>query len=62
YHHKDWFDNRKIDEDKKYLKLASIADQRKERILYLGYKIAAQGKWMTFGIDSKKFGVASIYD
>ncbi|KAH7109352.1 hypothetical protein EDB81DRAFT_736657 [Dactylonectria macrodidyma] len=62
YHPKDWFDNGKIDEDEKYFELASMTDQRKERILYLGYQIAAHGKWLTFDADSKKFGVAPRYD
>ncbi|KAH7132848.1 hypothetical protein EDB81DRAFT_845454 [Dactylonectria macrodidyma] len=62
YHPKDWFDNGKIDEDEKYFELASMTDQRKERILYLGYKIAAQGKWLTYDTDSKKFDVMPAYN
>ncbi|KAH7114137.1 hypothetical protein EDB81DRAFT_873493 [Dactylonectria macrodidyma] len=62
YHPKDWFDNEKIDEDERYFELASMTDQRKERILYLGFKIAAQGKWLTFDADSKKFDVTPAYN
>ncbi|KAH7120088.1 hypothetical protein B0J13DRAFT_649418 [Dactylonectria estremocensis] len=60
YHPKDWFGE--IDEDEKYFELASMTDQRKERILYLGYKIASQGKWLTFDADSMKFGIMPAYD
>lgn len=62
YYPKLWFVNEKIDEDEKYFELASMVDQRKERILYLGYKIAAQGTWLKFDADSRQFSVADKYD
>ncbi|KAH6982438.1 hypothetical protein EDB80DRAFT_882761 [Ilyonectria destructans] len=62
YYPKKWFVNEKIDEDEKYFELASMVNQRKERILYLGYKIAAQGTWLKFDSDSRQFSVADKYD
>ncbi|KAH6976798.1 hypothetical protein EDB80DRAFT_757446 [Ilyonectria destructans] len=57
-----WFVNEKIDEDEKFFELASMADERKERILYLGLKIATLGKWLTFDTETKLFYVVSKYD
>ncbi|KAK7419447.1 hypothetical protein QQZ08_010865 [Neonectria magnoliae] len=62
YHPKGWFVNEKIDEDEKFFELASMADERKERILYLGLKIATLGKWLTFDTETKLFYVVSKYD
>ncbi|KAL6405596.1 Telomerase-binding protein-like protein [Ilyonectria robusta] len=62
YYPKTWFDNEKVDEYEKYFELASMVNQRKERILYLGYKIAAQDKWLKFDPDSRRFSVADKYD
>lgn len=62
YHPKEWFVNEKIDEDEKFFELASMAHERKERILYLGLKIATLGKWLTFDIETKLFYVVSKYD
>ncbi|KAK7418620.1 hypothetical protein QQX98_003808 [Neonectria punicea] len=62
YHPKGWFVNEKIDEDEKYFELASMVDERKERILYLGHKIAAKGKWLTFDSDTRSFSVTSKYE
>lgn len=39
--------NGKIDEDEKYFEPTSMVGQRKERMLYLDYKIALQGQWLT---------------
>ncbi|KAF7549093.1 hypothetical protein G7Z17_g6627 [Cylindrodendrum hubeiense] len=62
YYPKKWFINEKIDEDEKYFELASMVDQRKERILYLGYKIAVQGKWLGFDTATRQFSVPAKYD
>ncbi|KAH6980507.1 hypothetical protein EDB80DRAFT_825953 [Ilyonectria destructans] len=62
YYPKEWFTNEKIDEDERYFELASMVDQRKERILYLGYKIAAHGEWLKFDTESRRFSVADEYD
>jgi hypothetical protein len=48
----NWFTNEKIDEEEKYHELASMTAQRKERVLYLGCRIARSGHGMKF--DSAK--------
>ncbi|KAH6885374.1 hypothetical protein B0T10DRAFT_94127 [Thelonectria olida] len=57
-----WFINEKIDESEKYFELSSMVEERKERILYLGYQIAAQQKWLTFDEATRRFSVVKIYD
>ncbi|KAK7219219.1 hypothetical protein V2G26_007222 [Clonostachys chloroleuca] len=53
-----WFSDSKVEEDEKQFELASMADQRKERLLWLGRRIASTGKWLTWNDLSRKFGVA----
>ncbi|KAI2639191.1 hypothetical protein GGS21DRAFT_506327 [Xylaria nigripes] len=53
----DWFSNTKIDDDEKYLEMASMADVRKERILWLGYKITQCGSELTYDKSTGLFGV-----
>ncbi|KAI1382538.1 uncharacterized protein F4822DRAFT_441815 [Hypoxylon trugodes] len=36
----DWFSNDKIDDNEKYFEVSSMTDDRKERILWLGHRIA----------------------
>ena len=59
-----WFSNDKIDDDEKYFEVASMSEERKERILYLGCRIAARGngKWLTYNSSTHQFGVNSLYD
>lgn len=57
YYPSDWFSNDKIDDDEKYFEMASMTDVRKERILWLGYKIARSGTGLTYDHGSNRFGV-----
>ncbi|KAI0437566.1 hypothetical protein F4803DRAFT_538118 [Xylaria telfairii] len=57
YYPSDWFSNDKIDDDEKYFEMASMTDVRKERILWLGYKIARSGRGLTYDHGSHRFGV-----
>jgi hypothetical protein len=34
-----------------------MTQQRKERVLWLGYHLALPGKWLTYDKQSKQFGV-----
>ncbi|CAJ2503087.1 Uu.00g104810.m01.CDS01 [Anthostomella pinea] len=61
YFPKDWFSNEKIDDDEKYFEVASMTDERKERILWLGYRVAEAGKWLTYDKTLHRFGVTSDY-
>ena len=53
YFPKDHFSNEKIDEEEKYHELPSITAERKERILWLGCKLANRGFGLTY--DGKRF-------
>ena len=52
-----WFIQEKTDEEEKYHERASMTAQRKERILWLAYRIASLGSWITF--DGNKFSAHS---
>ncbi|CAJ2503993.1 Uu.00g113870.m01.CDS01 [Anthostomella pinea] len=62
YFPKDWFSNEKIDDDEKYFEVASMTDERKERILWLGCRVAEAGKWLTYDRTLHRFGVTSDYE
>lgn len=48
YFLESWFKMGEIDEEIESFELDSVSDDRKKRILYLGYKIASFGKWLTW--------------
>ncbi|KAM3066465.1 hypothetical protein ACMFMG_012050 [Clarireedia jacksonii] len=52
-----WFLNENLDEEEKYHELPSMVDQRRERILWLGCRIADAGPWMRFDSSRTKFSV-----
>ncbi|KAI1077529.1 hypothetical protein F5B20DRAFT_583235 [Whalleya microplaca] len=62
YFPNDWFSNDKVDDDEKYFEVASMTDERKERILWLGCRIAKSGKWLTYDETLHKFGVPANYE
>lgn len=53
----DWFTSDKVDDDEKTFELASMTEQRKERVLWLGYQLTVLGKWLTYDKQSKQFSV-----
>ncbi|KAI1337204.1 hypothetical protein F5Y15DRAFT_164368 [Xylariaceae sp. FL0016] len=61
YYPEDWYSNEKIDDDEKYLEAASMTDERKERILWVGCRIAKTGKWLTYDETTHLFGVNPEY-
>jgi hypothetical protein len=59
----DWFVNDKIDDDEKYFEVASMAEERKDRVLWLGCKIAAlDGQFLRYDSQNHQFTVAPQYD
>lgn len=58
----DWFANEKIDDEEKYFEVPSMTDERKERILWLGCRIAEMGNWLTYDASVHQFGVLPQYD
>ncbi|RFU79836.1 telomerase-binding est1a [Trichoderma arundinaceum] len=57
-----WFSGEAVEEDEKYFEQASMVDARKERILWIGRRIASLGKWLMWDGESAKFTVADEYD
>ncbi|KAL6359157.1 hypothetical protein LRP88_07374 [Fusarium phalaenopsidis] len=57
-----WFRNDKIDEDEKYFELGSMVEERKDRILTLGCKIATSGSWLIWNPETRQFSVPAKYD
>ncbi|KAI8680008.1 EST1-DNA-bind domain-containing protein [Fusarium keratoplasticum] len=62
YFPSDWFKNDKIDEDEKYFELGSMVEERKDRILSLGCKMATSGSWLIWNPDTRQFTVPAKYD
>ncbi|KAI1821421.1 hypothetical protein F4861DRAFT_469487 [Xylaria intraflava] len=62
YYPSDWFSNDKITDDEKYFEMASMADVRKERILWLSHKIAQCGRGLTYDGVTDRFGVLPEFE
>ncbi|KAI1286610.1 hypothetical protein F5Y03DRAFT_380589 [Xylaria venustula] len=62
YFPSDWFTNDKIDDDEKYFEMAAMTDIRKERILWLSYRIAQSGIGLTYNEETNTFGVLPQYE
>lgn len=58
----DWFANDKVDDDEKYFEVASMTDERKERILWLGVALAKSGKWLVYDERMHQFSVAAQFE
>ena len=50
----DWFLT-KLDDDEKHFEIPSMADDRKERVLWLSYKLASYNRYITFDNDAHTF-------
>jgi hypothetical protein len=48
YFPEEWFTNEKIDEEEKYHELGSMTAERKERILWLGLRVANHGHGLNY--------------
>lgn len=57
----DWFSSDKVDDDEKTFELASMTEQRKERVVWLGYQLALSGKWLTYDKQSKQFSATAEF-
>jgi hypothetical protein len=62
YYPKTWFDNDKIEDDEKGLEAASMGEERKIRVLYLGCRIARENKWLRYDSQTHKFSVGPEFD
>ncbi|KAF5512568.1 EST/SMG-like protein 1 [Colletotrichum aenigma] len=63
YYPDDWF-TAAIDYDEKCFEVASMMEERQDRCLWLGHRIAtsASGRWLTYDKHTKQFSVAAQYD
>ncbi|KAH8880132.1 hypothetical protein GQ53DRAFT_670500 [Thozetella sp. PMI_491] len=52
----------RIDDEEKYFEVASMAEQRRERVLYLGCKIAKVGGGRYLRYSNRSFGAGPEYD
>jgi hypothetical protein len=60
YHPNGWFATEKtIDDDEKHFELASMKEERRDRVIWLGYRIAERegSKWLRFDKEAKRFEV-----
>ncbi|EXM14044.1 hypothetical protein FOTG_17530 [Fusarium oxysporum f. sp. vasinfectum 25433] len=53
-----WFRNGKMDEDERNLKLPSQSEERKVRILSLGWRIATLNEWLIWDEDTQLFSAS----
>ncbi|PVH86360.1 hypothetical protein DL98DRAFT_582931 [Cadophora sp. DSE1049] len=60
YYPEKWFANDKIDDAEKYLEVASMTDDRKERILWLACRLASLGDWIKYDSESRRFSTSYI--
>ncbi|KAK4153104.1 hypothetical protein C8A00DRAFT_43939 [Chaetomidium leptoderma] len=53
-----------IDDDEKFFELPSMEEERTERVVWLGLRIAERegGKWLRFDREAKRFGVNPDYE
>ena len=50
-----WFSDDKLDDEERHLEVASMADVRSERIVWLAYGIADAGSWISYDRVSRRF-------
>ncbi|KAL2268505.1 hypothetical protein VTJ83DRAFT_3351 [Remersonia thermophila] len=63
YFPKRWFDvGERIDDDDKYFEQPSMLDERKERVIWLGGRIAARQCGLRFDPETSRFGVTPEYE
>jgi hypothetical protein len=57
----NWYRDARVEEDEKQFELPSMTDQRKERILWLGRRMARTGTHLTWNESTRQFGVAEAF-
>ncbi|KFA80858.1 hypothetical protein S40288_11500 [Stachybotrys chartarum IBT 40288] len=58
----DWFSKDKIKEDERFFEVASMTEERQEKILWLGRKIAEFGNWLAWNEANQQFKIDVKYD
>ena len=62
YYPHGWFDNGNIEGRERYFELGSMTRERKDRLITLGYRIAASGRWLIWNEETRSFTVPKKYD
>jgi len=62
YYPSGWFSNDKIEDDEKGLEAASMGEERKIRVLYLGCRIAQDSQWLRYDSKTHQFSVSPQFD
>ncbi|RMI93887.1 hypothetical protein CDV36_016518, partial [Fusarium kuroshium] len=62
YYPHGWFDNGNIEGRDRYFELRSMTRERKDRLITLGYRIAASGRWLIWNKETRSFTVPKNYD
>ncbi|KAK6206238.1 hypothetical protein QIS74_13657 [Colletotrichum tabaci] len=62
YYPDDWFTTAEFDDDEKYFEVPSMAQERRERCLWLGCRLASSGNWLTYDRATKEFGVPARFE
>jgi len=60
YYPEKWFANEKIDDEEHYLEVASMTDERKERIMWLACRIGDLGGWIHYSQADQKFSTTPL--
>ncbi|CAI0648821.1 unnamed protein product, partial [Colletotrichum noveboracense] len=63
YYPDNWFAAAEIDYEEKYSEKASMMEERQDRCLWLGHRIAVStsGRWLTYNENLRQFSVAARY-
>ena len=62
YYPNDWFSSDKVEDDEKYLEVASMSKEREDRCLWLGYQISKRTGALQYGPETQQFSVALEYE
>ncbi|KAH6638514.1 hypothetical protein BKA67DRAFT_665470 [Truncatella angustata] len=62
YYPVDWFTNENIDDDEKYFEVASMTEERKERILWLGCRLASRQRGLVYNTESHRFTILPAFE
>ncbi|KAL1884234.1 hypothetical protein VTK73DRAFT_5370 [Phialemonium thermophilum] len=59
-----WFDENGSEDDERYFEKPSMTEERKERILFLSYRLVVEGSnsFLTYDAESRQFSVSPQFD
>lgn len=62
YYPPTWFSGGRVDDDEKHIELPSMTDERKERLLWIGCRIASYRRWLLYDANTRTFSVAEQWE